>query len=140
MKTRGLVASAGTFGFELDPAKLSEEERKEVRAQIRFYREHEALIREGDYVRLSDPAAAPFCAWAFVSGDRREALICAVLQEKHGNMSTQYVRLRGLEPGTFYRDRESGAIYPSDALMDAGLPLLLTLNQYDGVFWHLEQC
>lgn len=140
MKTRGLVASAGTFGFELDPAKLSAEERAEVREQLRFYREHEALIREGDFFRLSDPSASPFCAWAFVSEDRREALVCAVLREKHANMPTQYVRLRGLEPGALYRDRESGAVYPSDALMDAGLPLPLTLTQYDGVFRHLELC
>lgn len=140
MRTRGLVASAGTFGYELDPGKLSPEDREEIGNQLRFYREHESLVREGDYFRLNDPAKEDFCAWAFVSGDRKQALVCAVLQEKHGNMPANYVRLQGLEPGARYRDRASGAVYPAAALMDMGLPLPLTPGQYEGIFWDLEQC
>ena len=36
-ETRAAVAMAGTFGYELDPAKLSDEEKEMVRQQIRDY-------------------------------------------------------------------------------------------------------
>ena len=34
LHTRGVCAMAGTFGYELDPAKMTDEERKEIREQI----------------------------------------------------------------------------------------------------------
>lgn len=38
LHTRGIVAMAGTFGYELDPAKLSDKEREEIKEQIREYK------------------------------------------------------------------------------------------------------
>ena len=139
LQTRGVVAAAGTFGYELDPAKLSESEREEIRRQIAAYREDAALVRQGLYYRLCDPAVSPFCAWAFVSEDGAKAMISAVLQEKHGNMPTLYVRPRGLTPGAFYRDRESGRVYPADALMDMGLPLPHHTEPFGSRVWRLER-
>ncbi len=136
---RGAVAAAGTFGFELDPAKLSGEERAEVRRMIAEYIRDAELVREGLYYRLSDPAQSPFCAWAFVAEDGGRALISAVLREKHGNMPALYVRPRGLTPGALYRDADSGRVYPADALADAGFPLPPDLAQYDSFVLRLER-
>lgn len=36
LKTRGDVAYFGTFGYELDPQKLSEHEKEEIKEQISF--------------------------------------------------------------------------------------------------------
>lgn len=140
IETRGAVAAAGAFGYELDPAKLSEEERRAVRRQIRAYREDAELIREGLYYRLSDPLTADCCAWAFVSEDGERAMITAVLQALHGFMPPPYIRPRGLTPGALYRDRESGRCYPADALMDTGLPLPQGLRQFESFVWRLEKC
>ena len=139
LKTRGVVASAGTFGYELDPAHLCAEDRAEIAEQIRRYRADAELIREGDYYRLTDPTKNVCGAWAFVSEDGSEAMICAVLQDYHGNMPAVYIRPRGLTAGAVYRDRESGRLYPADALMDVGLPLPAELRQYDGFVWRLER-
>ena len=140
IETRGAVAAAGTFGYELDPAKLSEAERRAVREQTRVYREDADLIREGLYYRLSDPMSADCCAWAFVSEDGERAMITAVLQALHGYMPPLYIRPRGLTPGAVYRDRESGRCYGADALMDMGLPLPQELRQFDSFVWRLEKC
>ena len=140
IETRGAVAAAGTFGCELDPAKLSEAERRAVREQTRLYRENADLIREGLYYRLSDPMSDDCCAWAFVSEDGKEAMITAVLQALHGYMQPQYIRLRGLTPGALYRDRESGRIFGADALMDMGLPLPQGMRQFESFVWRLEKC
>ena len=139
LQTRGVVAAAGTFGYELDPAKLSESEREEIRRQIADYSEDAALVRQGLYYRLCDPAATPFCAWAFVSEDGAQAMISAVLQENHGNMPVLYVRPRGLTPGALYRDRKSGRVYPADALMDMGLPLPHHTEPFGSRVWRLER-
>lgn len=139
LNTRGLVASAGTFGYELNPALLSEDERAEIGRQIAAYCADAELIAQGLYYRLSDPRTEPCCAWAFVSENGKQAMISAVLQEKHGNMPAVYVRPRGLTRDAFYRDRDSGRTYPANALMDAGLPLPADLPQYGSFVWRLER-
>ncbi len=47
---------AGTFGYELNLGKLSEEEKQEIRLQVEEYRKFAPLIQTGLYYRLSDPA------------------------------------------------------------------------------------
>lgn len=44
---------AGTFGYELNPALLSDEEKQQIREQIKTYKKYETLINEGTYWRLS---------------------------------------------------------------------------------------
>ena len=39
----------GTFGYELDPVKLTEEERALVRRQVADYHKYYDLIRYGDF-------------------------------------------------------------------------------------------
>ena len=137
--TRAHVAMAGSFGYELNPARLSAEERAAIPEQIAAYRRFAPLIQNGLYYRLSNPAEDPACAWSFVAEDRSEALLFAVLQEIHGNMPAVYVFPRGLKPGALYRDEAAGRIYPADALMSAGLPLPQGMGQYGSVCIHLKE-
>ena len=48
----GIVAMSGTFGYELNPEKLSEQEKEEIRAQIARRAEVAELIHSGKYYRL----------------------------------------------------------------------------------------
>ncbi len=139
LATRAAVAMAGTFGYELDPAKLSDDEKAEIRRQIAAFREDAPLVQNGLYYRLSDPTRDIAAAWAFISEDGAHCLLSAVMQSRHGNMPTQYVRPRGLTGGALYRLRETGAVYAADALLDMGLPLPLTLGEYESVVWHLDR-
>ena len=43
-ETRAAVAMAGTFGYELDPAKLSEEEKTQIRGQIEEFKKYYDVI------------------------------------------------------------------------------------------------
>lgn len=130
LHTRGVVAMAGAFGYELDPEKLTAEEREAVREQIRQYRSREELIRRGRYYRLSDPFTAAYTAWMFVSKDRSRALLSVVMLEMHGNMTVSYVKLKGLDAASVYRDTESGRRYYGADLMEAGLPMPVELKAY----------
>ena len=66
---------SGTFGYELNPALLSAEEKAEIRTQLAKYREHQELIREGSYYRLSDPFQDEISAWMVVSENQEQALV-----------------------------------------------------------------
>ena len=130
LHTRGVVAMAGAFGFELDPEKLTAEEKAAVREQITQYKRWEELIRRGRDYRLSDPFAAAYTAWMFVSKDRDRALLSVVMLEMHGNMTVSYVKLKGLDAVSVYRDAESGRRYYGADLMEAGLPMPVEQKEY----------
>ena len=123
LKTRGNVAMCGTFGYELDPRKLTDDEKAEVKQQIADYRKYHCLVREGDFYRLGSPTENDFyCAWECVSPDKQEAMMTAVVMRQP---ETRYCvqRLRGLDPKTYYQDEETGTVYSGAMLMNAGLNL-----------------
>lgn len=130
LHTRGVVAMAGTFGYELDPETLSDEEKERIKGQIADYKKYEDLIREGDYYRLSNPFEDACASWAFVSEDKERVLLSAVMQETHGNMTVSYVRLRGLAADAVYQDTQTGVEYDGSALMEAGIPMPVQMGEY----------
>ena len=136
--TRGVIAMAGTFGYELDPKQLSEEEKQELKEQMKTYRRYAELIQNGLYYRLNDPTIEEVGAWEFVSEDRNEALLNAVVLHVHGNMTTNYVRLKGLREGCMYKEESSGNVYAADALMEAGIPLPVKMGDYQAYQMHFK--
>lgn len=139
LKTRYAVSSYGAFGYELNPFRLTEEERQEISSQIEQYKIDREIISEGLYYRLSNPQTDNYCAWEYVSHDGKKVLVNAVIPNNHGNMPAVYVTPRGLTPGAFYRDIQSGKIYPADALMDSGLPLVMPKSDYESYTLRLEK-
>lgn len=100
--TRAAVAMAGTFGYELDPGRLSPEEQEEITGQIRRFHEIEDLVREGNEHRLTGTENSRFTAWQFVSEDHKESLVTMVLTEPEGNPRPLYLRLKDLDPWRQY--------------------------------------
>ncbi len=130
LQTRGVVAMAGMFGYELDTRKLNEEEKEEVKEQIRQYKKHQELIQNGNYYRLSNPFCDTYAAWSFVSKNREQVLLNAVILENHGNMPVSYVKLKGLIEDAVYEDIQTGKCYYGSVLMHAGIPLPIELVEY----------
>ena len=130
LRTRGIVAMTGAFGYELSLSRLSAEEKEEIREQIRQYKEFEPLISTGDYYRLSNPFEDDCAAWMFVSADRKHILLHVVILENHGNMTVNYVRLKELLPDAVYEEAASGKCYCGSALMQAGIPIPVEMGDY----------
>ncbi|MBQ7170130.1 MAG: alpha-galactosidase [Synergistaceae bacterium] len=139
LKARYTVSMTGAFGYELDPLKLTDDERREISGQIRQYKLDREIITEGLYYRLSNPESDNYCAWEYVSHDGSKALISVVIPQNHGNMPVIYITPRGLTHGAFYRDIESGKIYPADALMDSGFPVDMPKSDYESFTFRLER-
>ena len=133
LHTRGVVAMSGTFGYELNLMKLSEEEKQEIREQIAEYKRYAPIIQNGLYYRLSNPTTEEICAWEFVHTDEKEqskVLLNIVMQVIHGNMTVNYVKLQGLEETAVYREEKSGKRYTGAALMYGGMPLPIEPGEY----------
>ncbi len=101
LATRGAVAMAGAFGYELDVEKMSEEEKEEVKRQIAFYKEHRALLQRGEYYRLSTPQDV-CTAWMSVAEDKSEAILTAVWHDVEANPYPAHVRIPGLKGDRVY--------------------------------------
>ena len=130
LNTRAVVAMAGTFGYELDPAKLKGEEKEEIKEQVKRYRKYAGLINEGDYYRLTDPLKGLCAAWMFIDVKKEKILLNVVILESHGNMPVSYVKLKGLDADAVYEDADSKKCYFGSALMEAGLPMPVELKEY----------
>lgn len=142
LKTRGTVAMAGTFGYELDPGQLSFEEKEEVKAQVAFYKKWQTVINFGDYYRLTDVTRQKeFAAWQFVSQDREKSLVGYVCIRTRFNMPPDVIKLAGLDETKRYRvalDREKPLILTGSALMNAGLRLEPPKGDYTSLLVELE--
>lgn len=104
LATRAAVAMAGSFGYELDLNLLTEEEKEQVRAQIKNYHRFEMLIRQGRYYRLTDVwQKKEYAAWEYCRPDGSEALVTVVTLNTQCNPATEYVKLRGLGEDKKYR-------------------------------------
>lgn len=130
--TKKDVAMWGSFGYELDPAKISEEDKAVIRTQIAGYHKYYDLIHNGDLYRLIPTWADPYkAAWQFVSEDKTQAMV-TVVRKHHVRDDSLFVRLKGLDPDTYYRCEENDEVYSGALLMYAGMNLTFAVNRGDG--------
>ena len=136
--TRFCVALTGSFGYELDPTALSEEEKKLVVETGSLYKEFGDVLCAGSYYRLRDPHKEPCSAWCTVSEDRSVCIAGYVLTHVRMYGNNERIALRGLKPDARYRERFSGREYRGDELMAFGLHAPTTL-EYQSMLWILEE-
>ncbi|MBQ6898390.1 MAG: alpha-galactosidase [Clostridia bacterium] len=122
-ETKRNVAMWGSFGYELDPAKISEEARAEIKTQIADYHKYYDLIHNGDLYRIISPWDDPYrVAWEFVSDDKNEAMLTVVIKF-FMEARNFFIRLKGLDPDKYYKCLEDGEIYSGALLMNAGIAM-----------------
>lgn len=131
IQTRGNVAMWGTFGYELDPRKLTEDEKNVVREQVRAYHENYDLVRNGDLYRLVSPFESRYRAiWEIVSPDRKRAML-TIVTKLFENGEYLILKLRGLDERKMYKNSLTGDICSGALLMKAGVNLSGVAN-WDG--------
>ena len=130
--TRANVAMNGTFGYELNVASLSDDEKAQIPEQIARWHSISHLIREGAQYRLANPFApsgfaaqanADYDAWMYVSRDRTDALLTYVQITAEANMKSRRIKLAGLDPEMTYRFALDGTEHTKTGayLMQCGL-------------------
>ena len=138
LDTRFALAVCGCFGYELDPRKLSEEERAEIRRQVDFAYETEELRLNGALHRLLSPFDGNDTAWIIVSPDKTKALFLLVRERALPNTFPPLVKLKGLDPARIYTIRQTGEAFRGDELMTAGLCCPLPSGDAAYILYTLE--
>jgi alpha-galactosidase len=122
LQMRADVAMAGNLGYELDITLLSEQEKEEVKEQIRWYKEKRQLIQYGNFYRLLSPFDANNqAAWMFVDKEKEEAVVFYYLLFARANNWFTKLRLAGLDREKLYQLVGTDKKYYGDELMQEGV-------------------
>jgi alpha-galactosidase len=131
LATRAAVSFFGCLGYELDPTKLSDQERAQIRTQTAYYKERRALFQRGRFLRLQSPFEGDGneTAWMVVSDDGARAIAAHYRVLARAMPVAERLTLRGLDPAGRYRvsevlsEREAEFVRGGDELMSVGLQL-----------------
>ena len=135
--TRAHVALAGTFGYELDITKISEEERAMIPEQVSMYHKYNDLVREGDYYRVASYREnGLYDCWMVVAKDKSEALVTYVQVLGRPNVHSRKIKLLGLDVATDYRLDGTEKVYGGDLLMNAGMLIETMRGDYMSRLYH----
>ena len=132
-RTRGDVALAGSFGYEMDLNKISEEEKEMVKEQVAAMHTYYDLTHEGLYYRLTGLKKQDFMAWEFVAKDQSRALLTIVKTDAEGNMLPVHTKVCGLAENKLYRCSLDGEIRSGRTWNRAGLTLHQVLKEYESI-------
>ena len=131
LETKAAVALWGTFGYELDPKHLSDEDKEIVKKTSALYHKYYDLTHNGDLYRIIAPTEDEFkCAWSFVAKDKSEALLTVIIKNRTPHTFLN-VRLKGLDENKMYVNESNGEIYSGALLMNAGVNLSVG-GDFDG--------
>jgi alpha-galactosidase len=136
--TRGYVALAGTFGYELDVTKIPEADRSMIPDQVAMYHKYNDLVREGDYYRIASyQENNEYDCYSVVTKDKKEALVTFIQVSARPGFHMRRVYLKGLREEVIYQVEETGEILSGGALMYAGLNIPNMWGDYQGRLIHL---
>ena len=139
-ETRGYVALAGTFGYELDVTKIPESDREQIPAQVAMYHKYNDLVREGDYYRIASYAENHyFDCYGVVSKDKKEALYTYVQVLNRPNYHSRRIYLKGLAAEKYYAIGGEEGTWSGEQLMNAGLLVQNPFGDFKGKLIHLTE-
>ena len=137
-ETRGYVALSGTFGYELDVTKISQEDQDMIPKQVAMYHKYNDLVRNGDYYRIATMMEDPtYDCTMVVAKDKSEALVTYIQVMARPNFHSRRIYLKGLNETANYLWEETGEIYSGAAYMNAGISIGGLWGDYKGKLIHL---
>lgn len=136
LKMRFDVAMTGRMGMELQPGKLSEEDKTFARNAIATYKSIRPVVQQGDIYRLISPYdRTGYASLMYVAPEKDRAVFFAFKTEHFVHMSVPFFRMAGLDPVRHYLVTElnvrgktvpqDGKCFTGDFLMKNGLNLPL---------------
>lgn len=164
LKTRGVVAMTGSFGYELNIALLSEEEKEEIREQVDYYKKNQDIFQFGKYYRLTNPYESNVVSWQYVSQSGDKSIMAVEWQRFPIAPHPFCVKLKGLEKnakykvtvdttkpfvvetkldderrGNFVKNRIVGKEFSGNVLMNVGLRFYYMKEDYTAFFIEIEK-
>ncbi|KAI1248270.1 hypothetical protein MGN70_010520 [Eutypa lata] len=110
----------GSFGFELDPADLEEDDKVLIPDLIALAEQLNPIVIQGDLWRLNLPEESNWPAALFITPDGESAVLFWFQVRANINHAAPFLRLQGLDPAARYTV-EGNATYSGLTLMNIGL-------------------
>ncbi len=128
LSTRFNVAAFGLLGYELDPTDLTRAERRRIRAQIAFYKEHRRLLQYGR-LRRHDPVRENQVTWSIVEPGGEPRVIGHFQVGSQAASAPEPLPVAGLDPHRRYRVRalpQGTSLRSLGGLVSHALPVKLS--------------
>ena len=138
IKEKASIAMFGTFGYELDPTKLTDEDLIEVKVSNKRFLDNKELIDEGDYYPLISPYNNNFVSFEVVSKDKKE-LIFFFMNYRQVNWESRFIKLKGLDKNKLYKNDYDNNIFYGDFYMNVGLNLSMGMQSFTPLIIKLTQ-
>lgn len=144
MTTRGHVAMAGTFGYELDLTTLDKEDLAEVQRQVAFYKKWRTILQYGRLYRLKTvDKHSSDAAWMSVSHDSSAAIVTYVRVLEAPQPPLRRLYLQGLNPEFTYEVKldtgESLGHFGGLELGNAGLLMPVFMGDFSSKMFVLQK-
>lgn len=165
--TRGLMAMAGTFGYELDITAISADDISKIPSQIKLRKRLNDLVNKGEYYRIKSyrrrvdgpvgGISGNADCFELISEDRSEAAVWFMQPLAEPNQRSIRIKTRALSPDFSYRviavtsadayfdNNSDGRILDisgirGEELNNAGLCLKLPREDFTGILIMIEKC
>ena len=140
IETRGAVAMAGTFGYELDLTQMNDEDKEAVKIQLEQYKKYADIIRQGQYYRITNPMEnTEFAAWEFVSEEKDQALMFYTALNSNSNGRVHLLKFKGLDSEKIYVIEGNTRKYYGKTLMYAGIPVPMRVKEYETMTFYVKE-
>lgn len=135
--TRGHVALAGTFGYELDITQISEENRGMIPEQVEMYHKYQELLSKGDYYRIASWSDNNlYDCWSVVSKSKDEVLVTYVQVLGVPNSRSRRIRLKGVDTKAEYQLNGTDEKYTGEILTNGGFLIKNMWGDYQSRLYH----
>ena len=120
-RTKAILALWGTYGYEMNPNKLTEEERADLKTIAEVYhRYHKSVFEEGTLYHLINPYQTNYMSMECVSKDQSTA-IAVVMNRKKELDRFRFLKLRGLDKNARYHNDYEDAVHTGEYYMNVGV-------------------
>ena len=130
--TKAALALFGTYGYEMNPNELTEEEIAELSEIAALYRKyHSEVIEQGDLYHILSPNEGNRMCMQCVSRDKSVSLVLLMNRKKEWQQF-RYLRLKGLDRTRAYKNSYDKNVYSGEYYMEVGLNLFAeTPSEFD---------
>lgn len=119
--TKAILALFGTYGYEMNPNKLSEEEIADLsRIADVYHTYHKSVIEEGTLYHLLSPNQTNWMAMQCVKQEKDVSLVVVMNRKKEWDRY-RFLRLKGLNPDSLYYNDYEKTVATGEYLMNVGI-------------------
>ncbi|KAH0144834.1 alpha-galactosidase, partial [Aureobasidium melanogenum] len=123
----------GSFGFELNPVDLSDEERAAIPGILATHEKINPIVISGSFYRLAWPGDTNWPAVQLISQDESTAVVFAFQQQAMIKPAPPPLRMQGLNATARYSSNLYNGTLSGNTLMNGGLNLAWQIADYQSM-------